>query len=124
MSRRDLTPRTHEGAEEDQTPHVLKASLEMALVRALLSQWKHVNASYFKEALKPPTIELTTTRGVLGRWYRETRTLEISRPLILTQPWGIVVEVLKHEIAHQYAHEVLGATDETAHGPAFRSVCQ
>jgi len=43
---------------------------------------------------------------------------------VLEQSWGAVVEVLKHEMAHQYAHEVLGATDESAHGPAFRSVCE
>src|SRR5262249_39851913 len=39
------------------------------------------------------------------------------------QPWGVVVEVLKHEIAHQYVHEILGETDETPHGPAFRATC-
>jgi len=32
--------------------------------------------------------------------------------------------VLKHEMAHQYVHEVLGILDENAHGPAFRGVCQ
>jgi hypothetical protein len=31
--------------------------------------------------------------------------------------------VLKHEAAHQYVHEVLGETAETAHGPAFRDAC-
>ena len=35
-----------------------------------------------------------------------------------------MVEVLKHEMAHQYAHEILGARDESAHGEAFRTVCQ
>jgi hypothetical protein len=42
----------------------------------------------------------------------------------VTSPWGSVLEVLKHEMAHQYAHEVLGAVDETAHGPAFLHLCQ
>jgi hypothetical protein len=32
--------------------------------------------------------------------------------------------VLKHEMAHQYVDEVLGAVDETAHGPTFRKVCE
>ena len=31
--------------------------------------------------------------------------------------------MLRHEMAHQFAHEVLGATDEVAHGPAFRAAC-
>jgi hypothetical protein len=69
-------------------------------------------------------IALTDSDARLGAWHKRTRTLEISRTLVLEKSWGAVVEVLKHEMAHQYAHEVLGATDETAHGPAFRSVCE
>jgi hypothetical protein len=32
--------------------------------------------------------------------------------------------VLKHEMAHQFVHEVLGKHDESAHGPAFRALCE
>src|SRR5262249_7846916 len=46
------------------------------------------------------------------------------RRLVLGHPWGVVVEVLKHEMAHQYVHEVLGKRDESAHGPAFRDLCE
>jgi hypothetical protein len=35
----------------------------------------------------------------------------------------VVVEVLRHEMAHQYVHEVMGLTDEAPHGPAFRDLC-
>jgi hypothetical protein len=35
-----------------------------------------------------------------------------------------VIEVLKHEMAHQYVFEVLGRVDEPAHGPAFRELCE
>jgi hypothetical protein len=51
-----------------------------------------------------------------------TRTLELSRALLVAQPWPVSVEVLKHEMAHQYVDEALGIHDETAHGPAFREV--
>ena len=101
----------------------LTASLERALVREILGAWKQVNEAYFKGALRLPVFELVPTRAHLGRWMRETRTIEISRPLVLEQPWGVVVEVLKHEMAHQYVHEVLGEVLETAHGPAFRAAC-
>jgi hypothetical protein len=43
---------------------------------------------------------------------------------VYQQPWGVVREVLKHELAHQYVDEVLGIHDETAHGPAFQEVCR
>ncbi|MCC6214224.1 MAG: DUF2786 domain-containing protein [Polyangiaceae bacterium] len=77
---------------------------------------------HFREALRPPAICLGDSHAFLGRWISLTRTLEIARGL-LAQPWGAVLEVLKHEIAHQYVDEVLGIRDETAHGPAFRTVC-
>jgi len=99
-------------------------ALERLLVRELLAEYKRIDAEHFKDALEIPTLALAESRARLGAWHRETRTLEISRPLVLEQSWGAVVEVLKHEMAHQYAHEVLGATDESAHGPAFRSVCE
>ena len=42
---------------------------------------------------------------------------------MLERPWGAVIEVLKHEMAHQYVHEVLGETEQTPHGRAFREAC-
>ncbi len=36
----------------------------------------------------------------------------------------MVLEVLRHEMAHQFVDEVLGIRGQTAHGPAFQRVCQ
>jgi hypothetical protein len=100
------------------------AELETALVRELARYWAGLNLEHFRGALKPPVMALSETASRLGAWERQTRTITIQRDLVLKHPWGVVLEVLKHEMAHQYAHEVLGAIDETAHGPAFRSVCE
>ena len=62
------------------TASVLTAALEAALVRELAAVWRQVNASHFKEALAPPTLELVLLRSRLGRWVPDTRTIEISRP--------------------------------------------
>lgn len=97
--------------------------LERALVRELSSTYDKLNASLFRRSLGRPSIELSDTRGRLGRYVPDCRLLELSRPLLLEKPWGIVVEVLKHEMAHQYVYEVLGAHDESPHGDAFRRVC-
>src|SRR5262245_14973358 len=102
---------------------VLKARLETLLVRELACEYTHINRVYFTGALTQPQIAIVPSRTHLGRWLQETRSLEISRPLILEQPWGAVIEVLKHEIAHQYVHEILGETTESPHGPAFRATC-
>jgi hypothetical protein len=101
----------------------LTAKLEAALVRELRATWGQINDSFFKGALSAPTLEIVPTRGALGRWVPQTRTIEISRVLVVEQPWGAVVEVLKHEAAHQYVYESLGERDQTAHGPAFRDTC-
>ncbi|MGD0676730.1 MAG: SprT-like domain-containing protein [Polyangiaceae bacterium] len=103
--------------------HQLTAELEAALVRELRAAWHQLNEAQFHGGLAVPTLEIVPTRSTLGRWIAATRTLEISRPLILEEPWGMVVEVLKHEMAHQYVHEVLGETEQTPHGPAFRAAC-
>jgi hypothetical protein len=101
----------------------LSARLEAALLREVAEQYRHLGLAYFKGALKIPQFELVASRARLGRWIPDTRIIELSRPLVLEQPWGVVVEVLKHEMAHQYVSEILGEQAETAHGPRFRAVC-
>ncbi|MFT3764866.1 MAG: DUF2786 domain-containing protein [Minicystis sp.] len=102
----------------------LGAELEAALVRELRNTYEELNYSFFRRRLGGATIELSDVASRLGRWVPDVRTIEIARRLVLTQPWGVVVEVLKHEMAHQYVHEVLRKSDESAHGPAFRELCE
>lgn len=103
---------------------VLDAELLAAIVRALRREWDLINYGHFRSALKAPLLLLSDAESRLGRWDPQTRTIEISKKLVLSKPWGVVVEVLKHEMAHQYVHEVLKATSETAHGEAFRTTCE
>jgi hypothetical protein len=102
---------------------LLAATLEAALVRELRATWRQLNDAHFRGALVAPTLELVAARATLGRWVPDTRTMEISLPLVIEKSWGVVVEVLKHEMAHQYVHEVLRETNETPHGRAFRDAC-
>ncbi|HKQ68424.1 MAG TPA: DUF2786 domain-containing protein [Polyangiaceae bacterium] len=102
----------------------LTAELEAALLRELRASYHDLNSSYFKRGLKAPEIRLSLAARRLGQWNPTARTIEISQPLLLNEPWGVVLEVLKHEMAHQYVHEILGRTEEAAHGPAFREVCE
>ena len=108
------------GPAEERT---LTAALEAALVRELRAAFWQLNETFFRAGLRAPTLELVPHRSTLGRWLPSTRTLEISRPLVLEQPWSAVIEVLKHEMAHQYVHEVLREDVQTPHGRAFQEVC-
>lgn len=98
--------------------------LDQLVLRAILREWAILNENYFGQALAPPVVRLFEGRSVLGRWVAATRVLELSRALVYEQPWNVVVEVLKHEAAHQYVDEHLGVRDETAHGPVFQDVCR
>jgi predicted SprT family Zn-dependent metalloprotease len=112
----------HSGAMVD-TPR-LGAQLERLTLRALADAWDDTNATFFKRALRRPVLALSDTSQRLGRWVSAERTLEISRRVLSEQSWGVVLEVLKHEMAHQFVDEVLGQRSEAAHGPAFRQVCE
>jgi hypothetical protein len=101
----------------------LTVELEAALLRELRAAYHDVNGSFFKRKLLPAAIELADATSRLGRWNADNRTIEIARSLVVGQPWGVVMEVLKHEMAHQYVYEVLKVKDESAHGPAFRELC-
>lgn len=92
-------------------------------MRELRASFWQLNEQYFKGRLRAPTLELVTHRSTLGRWMPGTRTIELSRPLLLERPWGAVLEVLKHEMAHQYVTEVLGESEQTPHGRAFQEAC-
>lgn len=102
----------------------LSIELEVALLHELQGNYLQLNQSLFKRRLKPAGLTLSVAEGRLGRWVADTRTIEIGRTFVLSAPWGAVIEVLKHEMAHQYVSEVIGARDESAHGPAFRELCE
>jgi len=101
----------------------LQATLEAALVRELRTRYDWDNRARFGNRLTPPVIVLGDATAHLGRWHSATRTLELSRSLVMQRPWLEVASVLEHEMAHQFVDEVLGVRGETAHGETFRRVC-
>lgn len=72
--------------------------------------------------LTTPTINISSGKKRLGWWCSRTRTLSISSYLIKTQTWDIILEVLKHEMAHQYVTDVYNNAD--SHGKFFKLACQ
>lgn len=102
----------------------LSAELEAALLRALAEVYDTENWARFGRRLRRPVLALSDAASRLGCWIRATRTLELSRALVLDRPWHEVVAVLQHEMAHQFVDEILRVHDETAHGETFRSVCE
>ncbi len=73
--------------------------------------------------LRPPLIQVTEHQSTWGSWYADTRTIALSRKLIQDYPWDIVLEILKHEMAHQMVSE-LRSVRECPHGEAFQEACR
>lgn len=92
-------------------------------MRALSMWWDTLNADQFGGRMRRPLIGVDPSAR-LGSFKRSTRELLIGGQLLAEAPWVTVVEVLRHEMAHQFVLEVLGERDETAHGPVFQEVCR
>lgn len=58
-----------------------------------------------------------------GRWDPLNLTISLSRTLIEECPWWVVVEILKHELAHLACDQTCAAS-EPPHGPTFRMFCE
>ena len=102
----------------------VETELHRAWVRKLYAWWHHYNEEYLDGALRVPLIELGGGGEVLGKWHGARRLLQIAQSHIAADPWLYVMETLRHEMAHQYAGEVLLAEGENPHGPAFRRACE
>ena len=102
----------------------LAAGLHQAWTRKLAQWWAHYNQEYLGGVLQPPQIRLGEGERQLGLWEADLRRLSIGLHHVQQHPWLEVMETLRHEMAHQYAHEVLGATAEAPHGAAFQQACR
>jgi hypothetical protein len=107
-------------------PHLDDPYFHRRIVRALELEWDLAVAWFppeTKRVLRRPGFSLIQTTQVLGQWVREpTREIRLSEACILNHPWYAVVDVLRHEIAHQLADELYGEV-EPPHGETFRDLC-
>lgn len=100
----------------------LTQDLERAALHQVRRWFLELNASLFRERLRMPTLCFAESKHKLGEWCSQYRELRLSRALLVEHGWGVLVEVLKHEMAHQYVDEVLGG-EHAPHGRLFKEVC-
>ena len=104
-------------------PEDLRLQLRDSWNRKLYLWWDHYNRDYLGGALERPRIAVGEGTTRLGQWDGERRILTISAAHIERDAWLSVMETLRHEMAHQFAQEVLDAADSAPHGSAFRHAC-
>lgn len=78
--------------------------------------WQH------RVELAAPLVEIGEARGYWGRWWPERRTIVIAARLVRQHPWEVVLNVFRHEMAHQLVSESHGPAP--AHGELFARACQ
>ncbi len=118
------SPGAREDAAPDEGREQLTAELERLALRKVREAYQTFNGNLFGFQLKAPAFALSSAATFFGRWVPRTRTLELDRRLLTKYSWGVLVEVLKHEMAHQFVDEVLGNPDGRPHGEVFRAVCE
>ena len=72
--------------------------------------------------LSPVTILIRSSKSQLGGWDSKAHSIFISLEFIKNHCWSKVIEVLKHEMAHQLVSEYL--FDSDAHGQGFKRACK
>ena len=85
--------------------------------------WKTQNYQIFKNRLKIPQFAIDQHPQRYGSWDGNRRILTLSEIIFTHHSWLEAIEVLRHEMAHQYVDEVLQIRHEPPHGPTFRKVC-
>lgn len=101
--------------------------LERRILHGLAHEWSQAleyAAPAQREAMDPPIFSVRDFKTRLGHWSPRRKEICLNRNLVMNHPWYAVLEVLRHEIAHQFAHQVFGAFGEPPHGPAFQKACR
>lgn len=92
-------------------------------LRELARDYENLNAALFSRRLRRPLLSFSEQATEWGAWVSTDRVLRLNLRL-LEGPWVELLEVLKHEMAHQYVDEVLRIADEPSHGPTYLQVCR
>ena len=66
-------------------------------------------------------IQLNSSSEQLGSWDNKRNIITISKNIIWKYSWNIVIEILKHEIAHCYVDTYF--PEAKPHGKEFKKAC-
>ena len=93
-------------------------------VQQLYKEFEMISFQY-KLKLYQPQIEITQAKHYFACWLSAIKMIRIAEHLILNHDWDTVIQVFKHEIAHQIVDASAGYQSETEkdHGPLFRQAC-
>ncbi len=89
-------------------------------VRQLYREYDQIVYRY-RVGLNAPVLKVGIMVSKFGYWDPLMRVITLSQDLIEKHPWDIVIEILKHEMAHQLVDEVFRGS--SGHGKDFKDAC-
>lgn len=98
----------------------IRRDLLRAWTEQLYSEFANI-CFHFAVRLGTPNLRIEDLKINWGEWRPETRSLVIAKRLIELHPWDVVIEVLKHEMAHQMVSD--HAFGGLPHGDGFQAAC-
>ena len=105
---------------------LIQEELERRILHGLACEWESalsMLSSFDGKKLRRPLFSIRDMNGRWGYWSEEKNEIAVSRNLVLNHSWDAVREILLHEMAHQFACQVLSASNEPPHGPKFKRAC-
>jgi len=87
----------------------------------LFKEFKNICWDY-RINLSTPAFEIIRNKKVMGAWLPDSRTIQISSSLIYGYTWQSVLNVLKHEMAHQICSDLFHLP-MAGHGADFKRAC-
>jgi hypothetical protein len=105
-----------------QSPH--NNTSDTVILRHLQKSWKHYNQSLFSSKMKCPQMALQDFQHAYAMWNPSKKLIAFNRDWVYQTKWLNILEVLKHEMAHQYSSQILHITQESAHGETFQHICE
>lgn len=99
-------------------------NLNQWAIRQLYNDYDLILYQY-KLNLKVPLIQVCDQEKFWALWDPELRVIQVNRRLLVEYPWQTVLDVFKHEIAHQIVDELyVGDNRERPHGSLFQQACE
>ncbi len=100
----------------------MTADIKIKWCRQLMVEFSRI-ARERNLLLDCPNFQIKSGMKKLGHWAPTSRSIALSEDFIKKHTWNVVLELLKHEVAHQYVTDILKDTEAKPHGPAFQEAC-
>ena len=104
-----------------------RQELERCILHGMACEWETAVLDLDpinRQRIRRPLFAIKELKTQWGNWSPEKREIALSRRLVMNYPWDSIREVLLHELAHQIAQQLLGASAQTPHGAAFHRACK